>query len=311
MRSRILSFIAVLCGLSAGSAFANWQYSGGYLYDSGYGDNGSRATVSLRGGATYAFSKMHNDAPIVFGYCVNNETGDVQDWSGSCPSGFEYATGNLGSLDLKKMSQVNFAAGISLGWILPNRPQWRFELGWDHFSNIEYNETPLFSGGMRLSNGMSIDGFNIGGAQSTMTTDLISVMVFYDFFKGIQKPIYTIIPYIGLGFGYADTRTEMQFYDNTGELYGFPILKDFGADSGIVMDFYKSTDNTNNVAGVLALGLSYGIYEGMFLDFGARAAYLPRVKYTLSNSDGTSHLDWFSAKNLIYANVMFGLRVEF
>ncbi|MBO4582490.1 MAG: hypothetical protein J5714_00335 [Alphaproteobacteria bacterium] len=310
MRSRIFSFIVALCGLWFGAAHANWEYSGGYMYNPDYTDSGSRAAISIRGGATYALAKMRNDAPMVFAYCVNTETGDVQDWSGTCPDGFEYATGGLNSVGLDKMSQVSFAAGASVGWILPNTPQWRLELGWDHFSDVDYNKPRLFSGNMQLSNGMTLD-VSMGNVQSTMATDIISFMAFYDFFDGIQKPIRTMIPYIGIGFGYADTKTEMHFYDDTGELYGYPILEDFGTSDDVMMDFYPSTTNTTNVAGVVALGFSYGINENLFFDFGARAAYLPHVKYTLSNSDGTRHLDWFSAKNLIYANVMLGLRVEF
>ncbi|MBP5485175.1 MAG: hypothetical protein J6Y07_00485 [Alphaproteobacteria bacterium] len=311
MKRGIFAFVAVLCGLSAGTAFGNWQYDGGYGYVNGYGNGGAGAYVSLRGGASLAMAKMKNDTSIIFAYCVNTETGEVQDWSGTCADGFEYATGELGGLGLPKMSEVNFAAGASLGWILSGAPQWRFELAWDHFSNVDYNESPLFSGDMRLSNGGTIPGVAVGGVQSTMGTDIISVMAFYDFFNGFQKPIRTIIPYVGLGFGYADTKTEMNFYDQTGDLYGFDILNNFGEDSGVVVNFYKSTKNTTNVAGVLALGLSYGLDENLFFDFGMRAAYLPRVKYTLSNSDGTNHLDWFSAKNLIYTSLMFGLRVEF
>ena len=51
--------------------------------------------------------------------------------------------------------------------------------------------------------------------------------------------------------------------------------------------------------------------ENLFVDLGARASYIPRVKYRLTNEDDSRHLDWFSAKNLIYASVMLGVRIEF
>lgn len=317
MRSRILSFVAVLCGLSSGAAFANWQYSGGYLYDSGYGDNGSRATISIRGGASLAFSKIKNEVgSVIYSYCVDPETGAVfpTDATGSCNSysGAEYAgTGSLGALGAKNMSEIGFAAGASVGWILPNTPQWRLELGWDHFSKVDYNHSPLFSGNMPLSEGYSVH-VDSGSVQSTMTTDIISFMAFYDFFDGLQKPIREMIPYIGLGFGYADTQTVMNLADPWGDLSEVEDLTNFGTvNSNGVLQFNRSTTNTTNVAGLAALGFSFGIDENIFIDFGARAAYLPRVKYTLVNSDDTRRLDWFSAKNLIYANVMLGLRVEF
>jgi hypothetical protein len=61
MRSRILHFIICACALNVGTACANWQYSGEYTYDMAYRDNGGRATVSLRGGMTYAMSKIENN----------------------------------------------------------------------------------------------------------------------------------------------------------------------------------------------------------------------------------------------------------
>ena len=312
MKRGILSFLIVSVAMHCGAAPANWQYSGEYTYNMYEYDTGGRASVSIRGGASYAMSKMSNDTTIVFSYCVNPTTGEIQDWTGECDVGFEYATGGLGQLGMSKISEINFSGGASIGWILPEHPQWRMELGWDHFAEVDYNKTPLFSGDMELSNGTVIRNFNVGGVQSTMSTDLISVMAFYDFFDGYVKPAHTMIPYVGIGFGYADTKTVMNFYDPTGDL-GFNILQDFGVvDDGTgVIDFYKSTTNTSNIAGVAALGFSYGLVDNLFLDFGARVSYLPRVNYRLTNSDGSRHLDWFSAKNLIYTNVMLGVRLEF
>lgn len=311
MKKGILYFLTVFGTLNCGAALANWQYSGEYTYDMSYYDNGGRASVSIRGGAAYAMAKMQNDAPIVFSYCVNSTTGEISDFTGDCAEGFEYATGNMNSLGMGKLSEIGFAAGASIGWILPNHPQWRLELGWDRFSEVDYNKTPLFSGDMKLSNGDTIANFSVGGVQSSLSTDLISVMAFYDFFSGYVKPAHTMIPYIGIGFGYADTKTVMSFYDNSGDLSSFQILQPFGESDGTVIDFYKSTTNTNNIAGVVALGFSYGLMENLFVDLGARASYIPRVKYRLTNEDDSRHLDWFSAKNLIYASLMLGVRIEF
>ena len=315
MRSRILSFVAILCGLSSGVAFANWQYDDGYGYPSN--DDGSRVSVSFRGGASFAISKIKNEVgSVVYSYCVDPDTGAVfpTDATGGCGSysGAEYAgAGSLGSLDAERLMEVGFSAGASIGWILPDTPQWRLELGWDHFSKVDYNKSPLFSGNMPLSEGYSVH-IDSGSVQSTMTTDIISIMAFYDFFDGLQKPIRTMVPYIGLGFGYADTQTVMNLADPWGDLSEVEDLTNFGTVNGNgVLQFNRSTTNTTNVAGVAALGFSYGINENLFIDFGLRASYLPKVKYTLVNSDDTRRLDWFSAKNLIYANVMFGLRVEF
>ena len=317
MRSRILSFIVALCVFDAGTALANWQYAGGYMYNPGYADDGSRTTISLRGGASFAMSKMKNEVgSVVYSYCVNPDTGEFYptDATGGCGSysGFEYAgTGTLKSLGASKMQEVGFVAGASIGWVLPETPQWRLELGWDHFSKVDYNRSPLFSGEMPLSEGYTVF-LDSGSVQSTMATDIISVMAYYDFFNGVQKPIRTMIPYIGLGFGYADTQTVMNLADPWGDLSAVEDLTNFGTvNSNGVLQFNRSTTTTVNIAGVAALGFSVGINENLFVDFGLRASYLPKVKYTLVNSTETRRLDWFSAKNLIYASAMFGLRVEF
>lgn len=319
MRSRICIFTFALAAMSAGASYANWEYNGGYGFSKGYGytDDGSRVTVALRGGASIAMSKMKNEVgSVVYSYCVNPTTGEFYptDATGGCTSyaGFEYAgTGTLGSLGAEKLLGVGFSAGASIGWVLPETPQWRLELGWDHFNKIDYNKSPVFSGSMPLSEGYSVH-VDSGAIQSTMVTDIISIMAYYDFFDGIRKPIRTMIPYIGIGFGYADTQTVMNLADPWGDLSGVEDLTNFGTvNSNGVLQFYRSTTNTTNVAGVAALGFSVGINENLFFDFGLRASYLPRVKYTLTNSDETRHLDWVSAKNLIYANVMFGLRAEF
>ena len=317
MRSRVSSLVFALCALSTGTAFANWERAGGYMHDLGYRDNGSRVTVSLRGGASLAMAKMQNDVgSVVYSYCVDPVTGDFYptDSTGGCGSysGFEYAgTGSLKSLGMEKMQEIGFVAGASLGWVLPDTPQWRLELGWDHFSKVDYNKAPLFSGDMPLSEGYSVS-IDSGSVQSTMATDVISIMAYYDFFDGLKKPIRTTIPYIGLGFGYADTQTVMNLSDPWGDLSGVEDLTNFGTvNANGVLQFYRSTTSTVNVAGIAAIGFSMGINENLFLDFGVRGVYLPRVKYTLVNSDDTRHLDWFSAKNLIYASVMFGMRVEF
>lgn len=314
MKKGIFYFLTTFVALNAAPALANWQYSGEYTYDTAYYDNGGRASVSVRGGMTYAMAGMSNDVgSVVYSYCVGAD-GEFYptESDGSCAAGLDYAgTGNLGSLGLDDLSEIAFSAGASVGWILPNHPQWRLELGWDHFAEVDYNKTPLFSGDMKFSNGPVYNGFAAGSVQSTMSTDIVSAMAFYDFFDGYVKPAHTMIPYVGIGFGYADTKTVMNIADVYGNLSDFEDLTNFGDLDNGVIHFYKSTTNTSNIAGVAALGFSYGLVENLFLDFGARISYIPRVKYRLVNADDTRKLDWFSAKNLIYANIMLGVRLEF
>ena len=315
MKKKITCLVAGILAAHNSAALAGWQYSGEYTYNPAYYDDGGRTIVSLRAGASYAMSRIKNDVGgVIYSYCINPTTGEVGEpgANGSCATGFYYAgTGNLGSVGMKDFEGLGFSAGASIGLTIPNHPQWRIELGWDHFSEIDYNESPLFAGNITLSGGDTI-AIESGSVQSTLSSDVVSLMAFYDFFSGWQKPVRTIIPYIGVGAGYADSKTVMNLADPWGDLSQVEDLTNFGTpnDNGI-LQFYQSKTNTANVAGVLALGLSYGLNDQLFFDFGVRMTYLPRVKYQLVNVDDTRRLDWFSAKNLIYSNVMLGVRFEF
>lgn len=326
MRKRIFGILPVLMALCGAPAYANWQYPGTYVGDGWYDDDGSRFVLSVRGGASFGFSSIKNDVgALTSEYFINPDDGAV--WSaayydacvaqgGNC-DGFIYAgVGNIGELSAaENFSEFSFAAGASIGWTIPNRPQWRLELGWDHITEMEYNQSPLFDGDIALSGGAEegiVVNAQSGSTQSKVTTDIISVMAFYDFFDGLQKPTRTMIPYVGFGIGYADAKTTLNLSDLYGDLSTSVDLQNFGEpDEWGVLQFYKSEHNSSNVAALLAGGFSYGITETMFLDFGARLMWVPKVKWTLTNADDTRERDWFSAENMIYANIMLGLRFEF
>lgn len=312
MRIRILPFII---GLITVPAYANWQYSGEYTYDMSAYDTGERVAVSLRGGASWAMAKVKNDlGSIVYSYCVDTTTGAIylaESGTNPCPGAVSAGTGNIGSLGATKLSEFSFSAGASVGWILPNNPQWRLELGWDHFAEVDYNESPLFSGNLHLTGGYTTYA-ETGAVQSTMSTDVISAMAFYDFFDGLYKPMRQIIPYMGFGVGYADTKTVMNLSDPWGDLSQVADLINFGTLNDLdIIQFNRATTNTNNIAGIAAIGLSYGMNKNLFIDFGARVTYLPRVKYQLVNADDTRRMDLFSLQHLVYTNIMLGVRLEF
>lgn len=320
MKGRIISVFTVLSCLAGAPALANWQYSGVYVGDGWYQDDGSRFVLSARGGASFGFGSIKNEMGALTSFYVYNETTGVIIPEGACygdsctgyvPIGYA----ELGSLPAAKdFESFSFAAGASIGWTLPNRPQWRLEAGWDHITESDYNASPMFDGQLTLQgtdSGLAIQ-VPSGSVHSTVSTDVISVMAFYDFFDGYQKPISQVIPYIGFGLGYADTTTVLNVADPYGDLSLSAELGAYGElDDNYVLHFYKSETSSANIAGILALGLSYGLTETMFVDFGARLTYIPKVKWKLSNSDGSQHRDWFSAENMIYANIMVGLRFEF
>lgn len=328
MKCRDLAFIPLLSCLFFGGAYANWQYAGEYVGDGAYIDDGSRFTISFRGGASFGFGNIKNDIGELTPLYYSNGT-DLMTYLAyeqcisdpTCAStiGDYTAAGyiNLGSLPAtKNFESFSFAAGASIGWTVPNAPQWRIEAGYDHIAQTDFNASPFFYGEAELFGG-DYAGMTAlipsSGVQSSVATDIISVMAFYDFYDGIEKPVRTMIPYIGVGVGYADIKTTLNLSDPYGDLSSIYELGQYGerADALDALQFYRSETNSSNIAALVALGLSYGITESMFIDFGARVAYVPKIRWTLSNSDGTLHRDWFSTSGTIYANIMLGLRFEF
>ena len=323
-KRRNLLLISAFATLVGGAAHANWEYPGYYVGDGAYTDDGSRFTVSVRGGASFGFGSIKNEigelTPLYYSdgtvllselaYEQGRAEGLYDDFS---PVGYV----NIGELPpTKDYESFTFAAGASVGWTVPNRPQWRIELGWDHISESEYNASPFLEGEAELmgtEQGGQIALISSGAVQSSVTTDIISVMAFYDFFDGVQKPMRTVIPYIGFGAGYADIKTILNMSDLYGDLSLSPDLYPYGqkAETLDPIQFYRSERNNSNIAALFAVGMSYGMTENMYFDFGARIAYIPRIRWELSNEDNTLHRDWFSSENTIYANIMFGIRFEF
>ncbi len=184
----------------------------------------------------------------------------------------------------------------------------------------EYNSAPMFEGDLELIGGditgVVLGGIQSGGVNSTVSTNVISAMAFYDFFEGYQKPLNQFIPYIGFGLGYADVTTVLNLADLYGDLSRDLDLTNYGelvelADGSTYTVFYTSEKNTANIAGLLALGFSYGVADGVYLDGGVRFTYVPQIKWALSNADESKQREWFEAKNIFYTNIMLGLRFEF
>ena len=321
------SLFSVVMLLLCAPAFAGWQYDGYYVDDGYYEDDGSRFTVSLRGGLSLANAKMKNDVGNLDTYYYINPTSGAavslryfSDADEAASNGFtEIAVGNISNLPVKKdFSKTAFTAGASVGFTVPNHSQWRLEAGYDYIAETEYNQVPLFEGTMQVTG--EYNGtihVSSSGVTSTISTDVFSAMVYYDFFDGNKKELNKLIPYIGLGVGYAASRTTMKLSDIYGDLSTDSDLLNYGtADSSGIIRFDAPSDaskypTSRNVAAIGAIGASYGISKYTFLDFSARVMYIPTIKWNLVNSDGTQHREWFSAEDMIYTNLMIGLRFEF
>lgn len=307
----------MICALSA-PAIAGWQYDGIYVRDGWYTDDGTRFVISARGGASIGMASIKNDAgAISTGFNYDSGIDSLIPTYDPAADGLPYA-GYYELSDIpadKDFSNFSFAAGASIGWTVPNATQWRIEAGWDHIVKSDYNASPMFSGNVTLKDGTIPPPFILpiksGSVNSEITTDVVSVMAFYDFFDGMYKPARKIIPYVGFGIGYADSKTVLNLSDPYGDIAFQQDLSQYGETVNGMIEFYKSERHTSNFAGLLSAGMSYGITEKMFLDFGARMMYIPRVKWGLTNADDTKHREFFSAENLIYLNLMLGIRFEF
>ena len=317
MRRNIL--FALLSFFTFGSTFANWQYPGTYIGDGWFQDDGSKLTVSVRGGLSWAFGKISNEVnAFTTTYYINKNgqivsknyylyvVGDKNNYSLA-------GQGNLGDLKANKnFSDYSFFGGASVGFIIPYMQNWRMEFNWDHITQMEYNTSPLFKGSLKLDNGKVIQAES-GGVFSSLSSDIFGITGFYDFYKGNEKPLYTMLPYLGIGFGYADVRTSLILSDLFGDLSDGIDIKDFGElnNEDKIIRFYKSERSNYNISALLTGGFSYGIAKNTYLDFGIRLNYIPKVKFSLSNQNKTKYRDWFGIKGIFYTNFAFGIRFEF
>ena len=210
MKKSVFGFMFVSGLIAATAADANWQYPGRYTRDSWAGDDGMRFIISVRGGASYGHAKITNEIGGLTGNYMydlsNNYEIVTQAYAEAVCSNSTDPTcftslfqdagyGRLGDLPAAKdYDNISFTAGISLGLTMPSTPQWRIEFGYDHIAETDYNQNPLFDGALVLQpTGDTVDAQS-GGVQSTLASDIYGLMVFYDFFDGIQKPTHQFIP---------------------------------------------------------------------------------------------------------------------
>ncbi len=320
MNIKKIAIITTVSALIAGDAFANWQYRNGYRGDARYMDNGARMTVTMRGGASLGSAGIQNDiGALSVNYWTDGAGGIVTDVAyqscvanGGC-SGFTYlGSANIGDLPaVEDFSSFGFSGGVGIGFTVPESPQWRIEAAWDTVAKATYNHSPMFEGTLTTTNGDSI-AVASSGVNSSIQTDVLSVMAYYDFYDGNVKQFKTFIPYIGFGVGYADSVTELMLSDLYGDLSGSTDLGNYGTANSLgILEFEKSTKNTATVAGLGAVGFSYGLMDNMFVDMGLRVMYIPNADWVIEDDTETIERSWFSAQGLIYTNFMMGIRFEF
>lgn len=322
MKYKIIIF-SLLCSFLSAPARANWEY---YAPGGFYEDDGSRITVTVRGGMAFGSGSINNEfgSLVPEPYWYDPDIGVMtESYCGGAISCYSAGYQNLGQVDIaglpaaEDFNSFSFAGGASLGWTIPYTPQWRIEASWDHISRADYNASPMFKGTLVSTLDYELE-IESTGVQSEITTDVYSVMLYHDFFEGVQKPMREFIPYIGFGAGYANTVTVLNVTDMYGDLSGQESMQDFGEDlGGTALSFYTSETSSQNAALLGTIGFSYGLDTNLFLDMGVRLMWVPKVYWALNNeanedaTTGFKSKDIFSAENMLYGTAMIGIRFEF
>ena len=162
MRKRSFYILPVLASVLGAPAMADWQYPGTYVRDGWYEDDGARFVISARGGAAFGMASIKNEAGAIANeyFLAPDGTPVSATYYYSCVEqggcdDYEYAGyGDLNKLPATKdFESFSFVAGASIGWTIPDRPQWRIEAGYDHITKSEYNSSPMFEGDLSLEGG--------------------------------------------------------------------------------------------------------------------------------------------------------------
>ena len=294
-----MGFIACALG-----ARADWEYG-----DRDH-DDGGRFTVAFRGGvALPAAAAMKNDlGDMLVPYCYYYR--DDPACGGDLYSGaMDFS--NIGAVrPAKGYEATSWVGGAAIGTVLAGSPNIRLELDWLHTGKTSYNSMPLFGDDENM----------VAAARLTSTTDAISAMIYFDMIGGELRADKKTIPYFGIGLGYAMSTTVLSMWDEWGELATNNDMQNFGTClviSGMtICDFYVSETETGNFALSGALGAAFWLGEGTYLDVGARATYIPKIRWALNTKSDASattfrERDIISANDVVLASFYAGLRFEF
>ncbi|MDR2685900.1 MAG: hypothetical protein LBB23_03975 [Rickettsiales bacterium] len=324
--------LGALVALGATNANANWSY----LQDK---DDGARFYISVKGGLAQSFGGKTQDAmgdmiylfyppedlipagtyaAVLMTEKECREYGNSLVSNGGLAASGCYPLGYVPLGDITKQFEVRtLSTNLAAGFVLPNSPQVRMELSWDHLSESRYDTSPLFTG---VEGEFIIwDGTNdpdivpavvpySGSIASSVSSDIVMMMMYYDFFDGMSKPQKTIIPYIGAGFGLATSQVQMTLGDSNGVFYETGSFDPyFDSTNG----FPPSSSSSQGLAVAGALGFSYGLVEHAFMDVGVKAIYANKINWTLINTDNGMEKNIISAGPMIYGIFNIGFRFEF
>jgi len=325
--------IVALCALHFAlclPARANWESGRGYAVA-----GGDRLTLKFYGGAAIPYAVMKNELgemPVDY-YWVPDINGvpigltDDADCLLDSPACEFLGRVNLGEFGVAaKYNQFSWAAGASVGMVWGTKANFRAELDWLHIAKTEISANPVFRGESAFpvydSGGAIIDPntgetlelevFNLLGSATIKTyTDIISAMIYKDFYKGNTKPLNQAVPYIGGGVGFASTTNEISFVDYGDLPLDFQAMADCVPAGGYTLcQFPVVKTQSNNVALSATVGFSYGLDNRTFLDFGARGTVIPKILFDIGDGEGKTKTI-FSATPIVFGTITAGIRFEF
>ena len=301
------AFLAAV--LATGQGGANWEYSGGRGRDA---DDGARFVIAVRGGAAMPQAEMKNDLGLMKTSYWN--CGGVNEPCDSTNLTVGYVgMVNLGQLPVNaKYDSPSFAGGVSAGVALGSGL--RIELDWLRVAESDFSASPLFFGPTYMAGVDEDRDNNVATARASVSTDIISAMFYYDLGRPAAR---RATPYIGAGFGYAASTAVLTLVDTWGDLSANMTLDGVGtllADGA--MEFWTSQTIAGNYAVSAAACIAFGLDDGILLDIGARASFVPRISWMLNNGEEnggviTRSRGIFSAENVMFLSAYAGVRFEF
>ncbi|MCL2629187.1 MAG: hypothetical protein FWD33_00605 [Alphaproteobacteria bacterium] len=310
-------------GLAPLGANANWtaltdRDDGGRFYIAARGglamNFGGRLNNSLGGMTSIPFyAEFDPSTGLSTGYVVNEELwiqmGSPTPTEGWAPIGVI----NFGDLKPQKDLEIRtWTTNFAIGGVLPNANNIRIEASWDRISESSYNSTPLLGGDVVTVGApasMLLPDLDVISMSSKLSTDIYMAMIYFDFFEGARGP-GQLMPYIGLGIGYASTDAIVSAFDYSGVLDGTVLGLAF--EDTATGAFFLSETQSNGFAAAAAAGFSYGLNRFAFLELGAKVTLAPKTQFKLSNPLGMEQalVETRGAYSL-YGSILAGLRFEF
>lgn len=198
--------------------------------------------------------------------------------------------------------------GVAFGGYLPNHTNVRMELEWTRHNDFDYREDQIYIGYPRdpISGDLStdLDEDMVASFKSKVASSHILFNFYYDFFEG-RRQVGEWTPYIGLGLGLAQNRTQFTLIDPQGELaHSTSPLKNYFKDG--IQEVPGREVTHENFAWAARLGLNYALSEHLSFDVGVKYSNLGLIEWGMDEN-----VTLLRSDELVSTDIFFGFRFDF